>query len=272
MFNLINHKQADLISILGKRQYRKLKSVPRYTPTVTKIFNNELYANDACTLLADLQGILLDGVYEFESSSDKPIIIDCGSNIGISVIYFKKYFPNSLIYAFEPDPDLFTLLNKNIINFNLKGVIPEQKAIWINNSGISFKQEGGHSGTIVSNLKNEEDESTLITVSSVKLRSFLRKFDRIDMLKMDIEGAENEVILDCESDLKRCDHIFIEYHSPEDSSQKLHYLLALLSGLGFRYHIQEAFVRKRPFVDRDTMVGMDLQLNLYFYKNNNTCK
>ena len=88
---------------------------------------------------------------------------------------------------------------------------------------------------------------------------------------MDIEGAENDVIIDCGNDLKRCDYIFVEYHSQERSDQKLHDLLALLANLGFRYHIQDAFVRKRPFVDRNTMVGMDLQLNLYFYKNNNTC-
>ena len=88
------------------------------------------------------------------------------------------------------------------------------------------------------------------------------------MLKMAIEGDENEVLFDCTDELNLCDNIFVEYHSIASKGQKLHDILELFSNMGFRYHIQEAFVRKRPFVDKDLMLGMDLQLNLYFWKIN----
>jgi FkbM family methyltransferase len=43
-----------------------------------------------------------------------PVIIDCGGNIGLSVLYFKYLFPNSVITVFEPSPPVFEILKENI--------------------------------------------------------------------------------------------------------------------------------------------------------------
>ena len=128
--------------------------------------------------------------------------------------------------------------------------------------GINFRAEGGHSGRI---SESDADEN-IISVPTVKLRNILENFDVIDMLKMDIEGAEADVLFDCGALLDKCTHAFIEYHSRSDKDQQLHDILKLFSDMGFRYHVQEAFVRKRPFIDTNCMIDMDLQLNLFFKK------
>ena len=66
--------------------------------------------------------LFLNESYKFIPRSEKndPIIIDCGANIGVSVVYFKKLFPKSKIIAFEPDPFLFKYLKKNIEKNGLK--------------------------------------------------------------------------------------------------------------------------------------------------------
>src|SRR6478752_2497070 len=46
--------------------------------------------------------IFMRGDYYFESDNAQPTIIDCGSNIGISVLFFKRLFPQCRIIAFEP--------------------------------------------------------------------------------------------------------------------------------------------------------------------------
>lgn len=249
--------------VLSRSELKKLQSYPRYTPVETTLCGNRVYSNDACTLIGDVRGLIYKGVYRFNTSVDKPVIVDCGANVGISVIYFKRLYRHAVIRAFEPDPVLYSCLEKNVTSFAFADVRVEQKAVWIDNGGVSFKMEGGHSGTIV---KAGETGEQVVTVPTIRLKDVLDSCSRIDMLKVDIEGAENTVIFDCGESLSRCSHVFIEYHSGQDEQQKLHGILELFESLGFRYHIQEAFTRRQPFVDRNCLVGMDMQLNLYFYK------
>ena len=80
---------------------------------------------------------------------------------------------------------------------------------------------------------------------------------------MDIEGAEYEVLMHIKPYLKNIRNIVFEYHSSTFSDQKLAELLNLLKEAGFRYHIKEAFTRRSPLYDKDVMLNMDLQLNVY---------
>ncbi|WP_163339198.1 FkbM family methyltransferase [Desulfopila sp. IMCC35008] len=248
---------------LSFKEWRKLKSMPRYTPVETKLYGVVIKSNDSCTLLGDIDGILNKGVYQFMSESSRPVIVDCGANIGMSIVYFKRLYPGAKIIAFEPDPNLFDILSCNIDSFMFNDIELVQKALWVHNDGVLFDVEGGHSGAI--HMQGQNDNNT-VKVQSIRLKDVLCEYEKIDMLKIDIEGAENEVIFDCDNELSRCDHIFIEYHSRNGSEQRLHEILYLLNKLNYRYHIHEAFTRYQPFVDRNCMVGMDLQLNLFFYK------
>jgi FkbM family methyltransferase len=261
--NTLGKRKFENDPIMSAYERKKLHKTSRYTPVQTKIYEKDIWVNDACTLLSDIDSILKKEVYKFNATSSNPIIIDCGSNIGISIIYFKNLYPTSIIYGYEADPRLFGLLEKNIESFAFSDVILNQEAVWIDDNGVTFRQEGGHSGSV---LKGEAESEMDVMVASIRLRDLLDDFDRIDLLKMDIEGAENKVLVDCERKVAKCDHIFVEYHSSDDEPQQLHNLLKMFHELGYRYHIQEAFTRKRPFVDRKCLVGMDLQLNLFFIK------
>jgi hypothetical protein len=75
--------------------------------------------------------------------------------------------------------------------------------------------------------------------------------------------------LTVEDRLKNIKHLFIEYHSHYQEKQQLHHILALLQENNFRYHIHEAYVRRSPFVSKELMTGMDLQLNIYAVQENN---
>lgn len=263
MFNFFSKTPATgLRKYFAMAELKILQQTPRYIPLETTLFGKKIFVNDVCTLLGDVRGILEAGVYEFDSNNTKPVIIDCGANIGISVVYFKRLYPNAKIIAFEPDPVLFSLLSKNISNFAFENIELRQAAVWVNDKGVDFRQEGGHSGRIAEN-KNDD---TVVSVPSVCLRSLLESVDSVNMLKMDIEGAEAAVLFDCGQMLKKCEHVFIEYHSRNDQKQELHKILELFYDMGYRYHVHEAFVRKHPFVDTNCMVGMDLQLNLFFIK------
>ncbi len=57
--------------------------------------------------------------------------------------------------------------------------------------------------------------------------------------------------------------LFIEYHSFADTEQSLHVLLQRLAESGFRYYLQTQFCPRRPLVENDRHLGMDLQINVF---------
>lgn len=58
--------------------------------------------------------IFIEPSYFFRTERPHPLIVDCGSNIGMSVIFFKLLYPDARVLAFEPDPAPFELLEQNI--------------------------------------------------------------------------------------------------------------------------------------------------------------
>ena len=238
-------------------EIKKLLNQPRYRPGESSIFGLPFYYVDVSTFYFGYNDIFLKEPYKFSSESTEPLIIDCGANIGLSVIYFKKLYPRSKVIAFEPDPDIFSTLRKNIDINNVSAVELVNKAVWVDNDTVDFEVEGGFSGRI----NKYKSQTNIIKVGAQRLKDLLTQ--KIDFLKIDIEGAEFEVIKDCRENLGLVKHLFIEYHSHISEPQKLGELLNMLSAAGFRYHIKEAFTVKHPFLQTEEMLGMDLQLNIY---------
>ena len=72
--------------------------------------------------LSNYKDIFILKSYSFRSKSRKPFIIDCGSHIGISVLYFKHIYPDAQVLSFEANPTVFKLLQKNIEQNHAQGV------------------------------------------------------------------------------------------------------------------------------------------------------
>jgi FkbM family methyltransferase len=209
--------------------------------------------------------IFLREIYSFsQNSKTKSIIIDCGTNIGMSLLYFSNLFPDSEIYGFEADPLIFNLCNKNLIKNKIKNVKLINKAVWKNNNGIKFYSDGNDGGRINTTSINENTKEH--EMSSIRLHDFLLSFEKIDFLKIDIEGAEYDVLLDCKDILSHIDNIFIEYHC-DFSSQKLNIILDILSNNNFSYHIENLTYLNKPFVEKNNSNSkFDMQLNIFAKK------
>jgi hypothetical protein len=88
------------------------------------------------------------------------------------------------------------------------------------------------------------------------------------MLKIDIEGAEVPVLLDCRDALGHVRHLFVEYHAYPGQPQTLPDLLTVLTEAGFRYYIDTAQHRASPLINRQFRGNqtMDLQLTIFGYR------
>lgn len=233
----------------------KIKNQPRYTLGRTDILGKELVFVDSASFNSSYRTIFRHKVYDFQTQTDEPRIIDCGSNIGLSVIFFKNIYPKSEIIAFEADKDIFNVLKKNIEGFELNNIELINKAVWSKDAELYFEADSADSG----HLSHEEKGSK---VSAVALNPFLK--EKVDFLKMDIEGAELEVLKSIAGSLDQVENLFIEYHSFLGVDQGLDMILKILSSNGFRYVIHEDGKHaKSPFCHVDTSNGMDLQLSIF---------
>ena len=205
---------------------------------------------DPKAFLYSVKELFVEEIYKFKAQNDTPYIIDCGSYIGTSILFFKTQYPNSKILAFEPDNSNFELLNKNIKNWDLKNIEIQNAAIWIDNLGVNFIADGNMASKI--DESNNTDHNENQKTKSVRLKDLLT--EKIDFLKIDIEGAEYEVLVDCESKLSFVENLFIEYHGNYNEMYKLNKIFNILIENNFKYYIKEAGVTfEHPFYDRENI-------------------
>lgn len=241
--------------------FSKYAKAPRYQQRTIKFLDYTVIVSDAPSFAYQYKEIFCERTYEFRSAKSNPVIYDCGANIGISCIYFNRLYPNAVIKAFEADPAIFKLLEHNVKkNVRSNTIELFNQAVWVNNDGVDFSNDGADGGSVI-----DQTDKPKIKVTSTWLRELI-SHETIDLLKLDIEGAETAVLLDCDGYLENVQRIFFEYHSFANEPQQLNELLHIISKNGFRYFIQSPSVQQAPFLKKHQNQKMDLQLNVYCYR------
>jgi hypothetical protein len=111
----------------------------------------------------------------------------------------------------------------------------------------------------------DSDKDGIIEVETVRLRDFLNK--KVDFLKIDIEGAEINVLKDSSDLLHNVENLFVEYHSFVGMEQELPELLQIIKNAGFRTHITAPGITSlHPFINLTVSSKMDNQLNIYCFR------
>jgi len=260
IFHLLFKKNKYVCGSKSDELYR-LRIFPRYTETYTSILGRKLKLVDSASFIFLYDEIFLKEIYKFKTNSLQPYIIDCGANIGLSSIYFKKLYPNAKIVAFEPDSKIFKVLKYNLESFGCSDVKIFERGIWSEETTLEFFSEGADGGRIA--VPGNADN--LVEIKTIRLRPFLE--EPVDFLKIDIEGAETNVLNDCRDLLSNVQNLFVEYHSFISEKQSLSKILGILSEAGFRTYITSpGFTSRKPFIQRNVSANMDMQLNIYAYR------
>ncbi len=244
---------------------RRYGDRPRHVLTDVQFGRYRLRVPDTMSFLFQHQEIFADEYYLFKTDQPEPVILDCGSNVGMSILYFKELYPQARITAFEAEAAIASLLTENLRTNAIQDVQVIDKAVWTNDEGVLFGSEAADSSSIYSDTAQRR-------VPSVRLREYLLAEERIDFLKIDIEGAEIEVLDDCRDALGHVQNLFVEFHSYLDHPQSLASVVRVFEENGFRYYVDTNQHRKRPFVNyryRNNDV-MDLQLNIFGWREAGT--
>ncbi len=269
MFNFLK-KKKKIISppvIVYERNFTALelsdmKAQPACVNGLVEFEGKLFQFHDAASFYVTHKEIFVDKIYEYISKTENPIILDCGANMGLSVLFFAKHYPNATIIAFEPEEPIYNILKRNVEAYGLQNVTLHKKAVWYEETTLQFFTDKGMGGSIANVYTNQEP--TL--VETIIMSDFLK--EKVDFLKMDIEGAEYKVLKSCGALLQNVENIFVEYHSFINEEQHLDDLLLLLKQSGFRYHLKQSFSRTTPFTDRFLACeNMDLAINIFAYRD-----
>ena len=151
--------------------------------------------------VVDSIGVSASGVHEaFETELVKrlvkkgDVVLDIGANIGYYTLIFAKYVEKEgRVFAFEPNPDNFELLKKNVKINGYKNVVMVNKAV-SNKTGkwklyLSVYNKGDN------RIFDVNDGRRFIEIETIRLDDYFKNYDReIDFIKMDVQGAEGGVI------------------------------------------------------------------------------
>jgi len=198
-------------------KYIYLKTSPFAFPKRLSIRLKELDRPLVCRPRTTDIGVLLDtfkgGYHRPPGGAGLPanaVIFDLGANVGYTVVDFARRYPDARIIAVEMDGDNFDLALENTRSFGSRCILLHA-AVWTEDGEISYEGSGA-SGYHISGAAKDRTR-----VAARSLMSIIEQFQvgTIDYLKMDIEGAEREVLEASMEWAASVTVMQVEAHSPE---------------------------------------------------------
>ena len=174
-------------------------------------------------------------------------VIDIGAYVDgwYTLLAAKIVGQTGKVYSFEPVPKFYKRLKDNIALNNFTNIMAENVALDNKNGTKTFYQSDGNSSFFKTHVQKEGSKRIhQIKVKTLKLDSYLRfkKINKVDFIKIDVEGAELEVLRGAKSLLKgpNAPDLLIEVVDEylRDGSSSRQELIQYLNGFGYRPHQQ----------------------------------
>lgn len=189
-----------------------------------------IYCHDILSFYMAAKDIFLNRIYDFTSSKQKPRIVDGGGHIGLFTLFARQKYPDAQITVFEPDEESLQLLKYNLDANGASDVTVVKAGLYSHEGKLPFGSDHSDGSSLFL-----EEKNTRINV--VCLSHYIDA--EIDFLKLNVEGAELDVLTEIESKLPLVKEMVMEYHGFPEIGQNLHTLLTILSHAGFRYLIHD---------------------------------
>lgn len=205
--------------------------------------------------------VFIKGEYYFVTDNDAPVILDCGANIGLATLFFKRWYPRARIKSFEADPTTAETLRSNVRNNGLEDVVVHNLLLSDQVGEGTFYVSADVAGSLQMSTTRERFSTAAreIKVQSGRLSDFID--GPIDFLKLDIEGAEFAVMHDLveSGKIAQISRMVIEYHH-KMGAQPSHMasFLSILEAAGFEYQIH---ARCEPITSEDLF--QDIMIGAY---------
>lgn len=166
---------------------------------LSQIFGWEQYRIEAWRL-----SMLRKVAANWQTTGITPLIIDAGANVGYSALYFASLFPGVCVLAIEPDLRSFEILTRHVrANEQIK---PVHAALWSHDRGLELKtsKQGSWGAHVAEGVGTPSQRLDKLVASVPNTRPLI--------IKLDIEGAEREVVSSCPEVFAEAKCIIVEPH------------------------------------------------------------
>jgi FkbM family methyltransferase len=153
-------------------------------------YPNPVFLRNGTSDLSVFGQVFLQGQYAHMPVRTPRVIIDGGANIGLTSLYFLRRYPKARVIAIEPDPENMKVAEKNLAPYRQRCTLIHG-ALWSHRTRLMLKRTGSYWTTQVTCQFSSGD----VSVQAYSLADIIRDhgLSFIDLLKIDIEGAEENV-------------------------------------------------------------------------------
>lgn len=172
-----------------------------------------MWVRGRTTDAAAARDVFLNDDYPILHIPDVDVIVDAGANAGFASLLFHRAHPHARIFALEPDRSNFAQLQRNAEKID--AIQPIHAALWDRRGEIGFHEDADYQ---VGSRGSDRDDADLVKVPATSIPEVMKEhgLDRIDLLKVDIEGAERVVFAAADGWIDRVRAIFIELHDRKE--------------------------------------------------------
>lgn len=158
------------------------------------------------------QGIFLEGAYDLSFLNLNPkTIIDGGANVGFSSIFFAHAYPQARVFAVEPEESNFRMLLENTKFY--PNIVPIRAALWHREGKLRIENPKADKWSFTVTESTENEDSGAVDALTLDRLLAMSETELIDILKLDIEGAETELFCaNYENWIEKTSVIIIELH------------------------------------------------------------
>ena len=195
------------------------------------------YPNQSYALFL-LHEIFVEATYAFRSRSPRPLVIDCGANVGFSTLFFKALYPDARVVAVEAHPDTFGWLRGNVERNGFRGMEIRQAAVADRDGVVTLFTPETDAGSITASLRDDWTPGAGAQVPAVRLSALVT--EPVDFLKLDVEGAEYAVVCELVASgaVARIREMGVELHALPGEPDGPAELRGLLQGAGMEVAVE----------------------------------
>lgn len=182
-------------------------------PIFCRAFTSDLYV---------YYQIFVDMGYHCTDFIQRPkLIVDCGANVGYTSAFFLNKYTGAQVIAIEPEPENFKILKRNLSPYG-KRITMLNAAVWSTPTKLCVKRDlsAFRSEWATKVVLDEEACGVGTEVDAIDIGGLLKDsgYDRIDILKIDVEGAESVIFSENYAAwIDKVDCFLIELHNDEGS-------------------------------------------------------
>ncbi len=176
--------------------------------------------------------------YWFATENRRPLILDCGGNIGMSTLFFKAIYPEARVEVFEPAPWACDAMRETFAANELRDIVVHNVALAEREGELALHHDADEPGSAVMSVIPGESLDAVHVVPAVRLSTYVNA--PVDYLKLDVEGSEMAVLRDMSESgkLALVQQVGMEYHHHQDPREdRLGECLSLLERSGFGYQL-----------------------------------